>query len=418
MKIHILGGGPGQISAIKRAKDRGFKVIVSDLDPNAPGIELSDYKSYASTFDEKAVLNDASKFGSSYLMTTGTDQPVLTAAIVSKKLNLPYFLTPEQALIVTNKKVMKNSMRDVNIPTMPFVILKEDFTDDDIKDLNFPLVIKPLDSQGQRGVLKVDTPTQIRKNFKTVLSFSRENEILAEEYYPSDEITVSGWVDNGETKILMVTDRVTIDNGPHLGVCISHRYPSIFQNRMNEIKTVVNNLTKMIGLKNGPIYFQILGGEKGFIVNEIACRLGGAYEDEFIPLMTGVPIMDIMIDMSSGIEYNLPKQEEIDATIAGKYLSLQMFFSRPGTLCKISGMDKILSIKGILNGNFLLKEDTLIESRENSTQRAGYFIIIGESRTEINQKILEAYDNLILENESGLSMLQTYKRMLFQIEKN
>ncbi len=308
MILHILGGGPGQLSAIKRINDRDFKVIVSDLDPNAPGIKLSDYKSYASTFDEEGVFNDAIKFGSSHLMTTGTDQPVLTAARVSKRLNLPYFLTPEQALIVTNKKIMKNSMRNVDIPTMPFVILKEDFSDAEIKCLTFPLVIKPLDSQGQRGVLKVNSPGEIRDSFKTVLSFSRENEILAEEYYPSNEITVNGWVDNGKTKILMVTDRVTIDNGPHLGVCVSHRYPSIFHSRMDELKILINNLTEMIGLKYGPIYFQILGGDRGFVVNEIACRLGGAYEDEFIPVMTGVPIMDIMIDMTAGMEYNFPDQ--------------------------------------------------------------------------------------------------------------
>lgn len=418
MNLHILGGGPGQVSAITRTKDRGFKVIVSDLDPNAPGIKLSDYKSYASTFDEEAVFNDAYKFGSTYLMTTGTDQPVLTAARVSKRLGLPYFLTPEQALIVTNKKVMKNSMRKAGIPTMPYVILKENFSDDDIKYLTFPLVIKPLDSQGQRGVLKVSSPKEIRDNFKTVLSFSRESEILAEEYYPSNEITVNGWVDNGQTKILMVTDRVTIDNGPHLGVCISHRYPSIFHNHMDELKILVNNLTEMIGLKNGPVYYQILGGDKGFVVNEIACRLGGAYEDEFIPMMTGVPIMDIMIDMTAGMEYNLPEQETIDKTIACKYLSLQMFFTRPGTLHKLCGMDKVLAIDGILNGRFLLEKDTIINSRENSTQRAGYFIVTGGTREEVNSRILEAYDNLILEDESGLSMLQFYERMLFQIEKN
>ncbi len=95
-----------------------------------------------------------------------------------------------------------------------------------------------------------------------------------------------------------------------------------------------------------------------------------------------------------------------------------MFFTRPGILHKLTGMDKVLSIKGILNGRFLLKQDTVIESRENSTQRAGYFIVTGGTREEVNQRILEAYDNLILEDESGMSMLQFYERMLFQIEKN
>ncbi|MGL1891554.1 MAG: ATP-grasp domain-containing protein [Spirochaetaceae bacterium] len=415
MILHMLGGGPAQVSVIKRSKQKGFKVIVSDLDPKAPGFDFSDYNSLASTFDGEAVFKDAKRYRSSFLMTTGTDQPVLTAARVSKQLNLPYFLTPDQALIVTNKKTMKTKMVDCGIPTMPFVLLYKDFKDNELDPLTFPLVIKPLDSQGQRGILKVYSIEEIRDNFETVLSFSREDQILAEEYYESEEITVSGWVEDGKAITFIITDRVTIDNGPHLGVCISHRYPSLFHDKEEKINSLVQSITDMIGLKSGPIYFQILAGDKGFIVNEIACRLGGAYEDEFIPAMCGIPLMDIMIEITAGIKYNLLEQNQINNNLKGKILSLQMFFSRPGILHKLDGMDKILTIDGVLNGSFLLKKGTVIGSRENSTQRVGYFIVISSTKAEVNRIILEVYDSLILENESGDSMLQINERMLFPI---
>ena len=413
MILHILGGGPAQLSAIRRAREKGCRTVVSDLNPRAPGLAEADFPSLASTFDEEAVYRDARRFGSDVIMTTGTDQPVLTAARVSDRLGLPYFLTPDQALRVTNKKVMKSAFREQGIPTMDFVFLKEDFREEELASLQFPLVIKPLDSQGQRGVMIVRSPGEIRENFRRVIGYSRQEEILAEEYYPSTELTVSGWAEEGRARILSITDRVTVDNGPHLGVCVSHRYPSLCHHRREELDGLTQALTEMIGLERGPLYFQILSGKRGFRVNEIACRLGGAYEDEFLPWMTGVPLMDIMIDMTAGRGYNCLSQEEIDRNLQDRFLSLQMFFCRPGEIGRQAGMDRVRTMEGIRGGRFLLEPGTVIRERENSTQRAGYFIVTGSSPEEVNRRIRSAYDQIVMESPAGESLIQFYKRMLF-----
>lgn len=393
-----------------------MKVIVSDFDGNAPAFRYCDFISRASTFDREAVLADARKFNADCLMTTGTDQPVLTAAAVSEKLGLPYFLTVEQALKVTNKKVMKEAFLRHDIPTASFRLLKDDFEEEDLAGMSFPLVIKPLDSQGQRGVMKVHTIAEIRENFSTLLGFSREREILAEEYYPSAELTVNGWAVDGKAMILMITDRVTVDNGPHIGVCVSHRYPSLHHGKEGDLQELVQRITTTIGLKNGPLYFQILAGEKGFMVNEIACRLGGAYEDEFIPFMTGFPLMENMIELTRGGNLHLPGHREIDSRLEGKYLSLQMFFAAPGILSRQEGMDRVLKIPGMRGGRFLLPEGAVVRNRANSTQRAGYFIVTGSSPRQINDRIQQAYNILVMEDSSGKSMIQLDERMYFPDE--
>lgn len=415
MILHMLGGGPAQLAAVKKAEEMGLRILVSDFDQKAPAFGYSSYRSNASTFDPEAVAAHARKFGSDFLMTTGTDQPVLTAAIVSEKLGLPYFLTSEQARMVTNKKVMKKALISHGIPTAPFVILNENFTDDQLGGLRFPLVIKPLDSQGQRGVMKVDTPEEIRSNFYKLLGFSREREILAEEYYPSDELTVNGWAVSGKPLVLMITDRVTVDNGPHIGVCVSHRYPSLYHKREGELRELIGKITSMIGLVEGPLYFQILAGKEGFKVNEIACRLGGAYEDEFIPEMTGFPLLYNMIELTRGGKRILPGQEDIDSALEGRFLSLQMFFASPGLLGKMEGMNRVCSLPGVLNGRFLLSPGTLIVERKNSTQRAGYFIVTGQSPQSVNRIIEESYNSLVMEDDSGQSIMQFYERMIFPL---
>ncbi|MBF9014246.1 MULTISPECIES: ATP-grasp domain-containing protein [unclassified Oceanispirochaeta] len=413
MTVHVLGGGPAQLNLIRLLKDRGHKVAVSDMNPDSPGLALADFPSPASSFDPAAVAEAARTASSDCLLTLGTDQPVLTAALVSEELDLPYFLSSAQARLVTNKKDMKQMFLSEGIPTAPFRLISPDFKDEELEDLNFPLVIKPLDSQGQRGVLKVRNTAEIRDHMQEVLGYSRECEILAEEYYPSEEITLSGWVYKGNLHIFSITDRVTIENDPYMGVCISHRYPSVFHQDWDELESLSRKICHTVGLQEGAVYFQILGGEKGFFVNEIACRLGGAYEDEFLPALCGVDPLELLIDQTTGEGYNWSRPEEMTAKRQGRYFSLQMFFCRPGKIMKQSGMDQLLQFPGTGKGRFLLKEGTSIGNRENSTQRAGYFFIYGNSPADINKKIDLAYESLEILDEQGRQMIELEKRMYF-----
>jgi biotin carboxylase len=404
MTLHVLGGGFGQLSLIRKIKELGYDTVVSDKDPKAPGFSLATYSSYASTFNREEVIDDAKRFKSDFFITAGTDQPVLTAALAANSLGKPFFLTPEQALMVTNKQVMKESLSKAGIANQKFVTLIRDFQDIELKGLTFPLVIKPLDSQGQRGVLKVHSIREIRDNINYVLTFSRSSAILAEEYYQeSGEITVSAWCEKGKAYLLSVTDRVTINNGSHLGVCVAHRYPSLCHHDWHTIYELVQEISAVIGMVKGPLYIQILHGKEGYSVNEMACRLGGAYEDQFLPWLCGIPLLDYMIEMSAGREYNKVLLDRLTETRGEKRLSLEMFFYRPGTLAEQSGMDKIRTMKGVLGGDFLLKKGTEVFSRDNSTQRAGYFITSSLKDEPLN--IEEAYSYIRAKNEIGQDLL-------------
>lgn len=415
MTVHVLGGGPAQLNLIRRLKLRGHKVAVSDMNPDSPGLSLADFPSLASSFDPAAVAEAARMASSDCLLTLGTDQPVLTAAIVSEELDLPYFLSTAQARIVTNKKDMKKMFLSEGIPTAPFRLISPEFKDEELENLNFPLVIKPLDSQGQRGVLKVGNIDEIRNHMKEVLGFSRESEILVEEYYPSEEITMSGWVYKGELHIFSITDRVTVENDPYMGVCVSHRYPSLFHKDWAEIEEMSKKICRAVGLQEGAVYFQILGGERGFLVNEIACRLGGAYEDEFLPEFCGADPLDLLIDQTTGEGYTWEYPEHMPVQREDRYFSLQMFFCRPGTIAYQGGMEEVLRIPGVGQGRFLLKEGTVIRNRENSTQRAGYFFLYGTSPGDINSKIDMAYGNLSIQDTQGHEMIERSERMYFPL---
>ena len=231
MRLMILGGGSSQITVFRRARELGIETVLADRDPKAPARSVADHFADASTFDPDAVTDAAGATRCDAILAVGTDQPVYTAAVVSHRLGLPFPLTPEQAIAVTNKRVMKARFDETAIPAAPWGLFRpgtDPWQVAGLAALRPPFVVKPVDSQGQRGIIRAADRAAVEAHYPVARSFSREDGVLVEEYIPSVEVTVSGWAHTPqEVEFWTITDRVTIDNPPGLGVCLAHRFPSL-----------------------------------------------------------------------------------------------------------------------------------------------------------------------------------------------
>ena len=406
MRLLILGGGSGQLSLIKQANKLGHEIVVSDYYPDAPGKKLADFSSESSTFDVEANLKTARKYKVDGILTSGTDQPVYTAAQVAEKLNLNQYLSVKTAEAVTNKKVMKNKFSAAGIPTVKYKILPQCFAAEKLEDFKKPFVVKPLDSQGQRGVFKLDSIAQIREKFNEVLSFSREDQILVEEYYKSDEITVSGWVVDGSAEILTVTDRLRFEEDIHIGICSSHLFPSKYLRAyFNEIENLTQKIVSKFEIENGPLYFQFLIGDQGIKVNEIACRIGGAYEGDFMPELTGVDILKMMVQLAAGEEFDQTALKNYSLQDNQNHLSSQLFFAGPGEIKKITASSELLKIPGVLKAGFNYEAGDRIPEIENATARAGFFIVMAENKKQLQKRVTAVYNTLKIIDQNGKNLV-------------
>ena len=248
-KIMILGGSNCQKNAVLYAKSLGYEVILADYTKTPPAACYADRHIEVSTFDSEGCIRAARECNVDGVMTMGTDQPVLTAALVADALGLPSAICPDEAKSVTNKRIMKAVFRTAGIPTVDYRLIHSVSTSDDIAGLSSPAVLKPLDSQGQRGVFRLEDKRLAFQYLGQCLSFSREKEALLEDYYPSDEITVSGWIRDSRLTVLTVTDRLLLDDPVHIGVCTSHRFPSVHMDQYEEIRAISESIVHAFGLK-------------------------------------------------------------------------------------------------------------------------------------------------------------------------
>lgn len=405
-KLLMVGAGSCQINAIKRIKKLGYYVIAADYNKTTYGKDLADEQVLADAFNVAEIFNCAKSLEVDGILTVGTDQPVYTVTKVAENLKLPHLIGCDVALRVTNKKVMKQRFQQFKLPTAPFAVVSKNFGTPALMSIKPPYVIKPLDSQGQRGIFKVDTIDEIRMRFDEVLKHSREDEILVEQFYDSTEITVSGWVTNGRSNIFTLTDRVTFPVEKKLGVCIAHRHPSIHSDMYLKLEELTQRICNQFDIENGPIYFQMLIGDKGIWINEIACRLGGAYEDLTIPYVTGIEVLDLVIASSLG---TVPKVQNLNYNPKEKAFNTQLFFARPGKITLMTPISVIKSLPFVLDAGYNFRMGDEIKSIEDASQRAGYFIVIGENETEVEANIEKVYASFEIQDEHGKNMIISYK---------
>lgn len=402
MRLQILGGGNNQLGAIRRAAEQGHEVILVDYFKNPPGRVYAAFNEVVSTFDVEKNIAIAKKYRVDGVMTMGTDQPVYTVAQVAEALQLPAFLDVPTARAVTNKEVMKAIMTDNQIPTVPYRFLTTAAGVAELKDIPFPVVIKPLDSQGQRGVFKLNSPAEVINSLPETLSFSRVEKVLLESFYPSDEITVSAWVDKGVPDILTITDRESFSFDRNIGICYAHEYPSRHQNREPEIRKLVQRITRAFKIKAGPLYIQLLVGDQGIVVNEVAGRIGGAHEDIFIPYLTGFDILDRVINFSLGIEATPPRPR---AARVNEHLSVQLFFAKPGKITSLTSLESLTKLPGVIAAGYNVAVGETLETIANATARAGYLVIAETSERALHQAINQAFGALKIIDEQGQNLV-------------
>ena len=397
-KIMILGAGPCQINGIDRMKALGLVSIVSDYSVDSPGKKRADISVLADTFSYEETLKQAKKYKIDGIYTMGTDQPVYTASLVAEALNLPFFIASDVAYTVTNKKAMKDKFKSLNLPTVDYRIINKAFKAEDLEGLKFPVVVKPLDAQGQRGIYKLNTIKEIHDHFDRVISFSKVKEILVESYYENEEVTVSGWLVKDQVHILSITDRVTFEPDQAIGVCIAHDSPSKHMaNYGDQLMALTETICQGFKISNGPIYFQFLIGDEGIKITEIACWIGGAYEDVTIFRSTGIPILDFQIKAAYKADYGQDLLK--DYVYTPSYFSTELFFSKAGKMHDRTSETWIKSHDFVWSAAYNYDLGHRMQETSNATSRLGHFIVTGENEDNLPANLEKNFQGMYVYDE-------------------
>ena len=299
MKIVILGSGFIQFEAIEYLYHRDIEVHV--LSNKEPEYELESIKHFENIdiCDRIKVLQYC-KFNSvDFIYSIGSDFAILTAAYVSEKLGLTQFNSLYVVELLQNKKLFRNFLKKYDISEIRFLTAKN------ISDLSswnkFPCVIKPVDSQGQRGVSIVKSKDELNERFSLSLSFSKSGEVIIEEFLPGKEISINVFVTDRKITHFYISDRITA-KGTNSGIPWRHIFPSTIPKNMVEKALIKSNaIIEKTGIKNGPVYFQMKYWENKIDIIEVTPRLDGCHLWRLILYSLGENLLKLTFDKLIGV---------------------------------------------------------------------------------------------------------------------
>lgn len=293
----ILGALEEFVPLVKLAKSRGIRTVVVDGNAGAPAKKLADCYYDENIRDISACARIAKKEHADAITTAYSDLLLECMVKIADAAGLPCHLVPGQLPYYRDKDVINRTCVKLGIPTPGSVILREDFQDAELAGLHFPMVIKPLDMYGSRGLVIVHTVQEIREHFAFSCSTSSRKEVLAEEYDPDFEFNIQCWVRHGKVHVLGLADREkTPFDVASIPLSTRNIYPScLIDHVYDSAVDVLSSYIRYTGQTEGPLSMQFYWGPKrGLMVGEIAARFLG-YEHELIRYANDLSIEDLLL---------------------------------------------------------------------------------------------------------------------------
>jgi len=380
----ILGAGKEQVAAITAAKAKGIRTVVLDFNPKADGRALADEFHLVSTRDRNAILNFVGSYKSRIdgVMTIASDIPHMVSA-AAEKLGVRHIPTAVAELCV-HKLHMKEKLHQAGIAVPQFARIS---TLDDLRvfiaKAGFPIVIKPVDNSGARGVQRLSKGMDIAQAFEYSRSFAYCGDVIAEKFIAGLQISTEGLIHDGVFHCTGFADRnyARLNDAVPFMVEDGGDIPTLLNPAQKKlVEAEFEKAARALGIDWGPAKGDMIFGDDGKpYVIEIAARLsGGNFCYDKVPWSTGVDIVDILVDMAVGNDVD-PARFVPTRNLA---TSQRYFFPAPGIIRKIDGVKTVEAMPHIRKVDVWAGPGETVAALESHPSRVGYVISCAPTREQ------------------------------------
>lgn len=371
-KLAIIGASYLQQPLVEKCKEMGVYSICFAWEEGAVCKDLCDKFYPISTMDKEAILKVCREEKIDGISTIASDVATLTVNYVAEQMGLVG--NPDKySQVATNKYLMRQCFMEHNVPSPKFC-LTDGQIPDLIKEFRFPVIVKPTDRSGSRGVEKVQERKKLQEAIDRACKESFQKKAVIEEFVKGREISVESISFNGKHYILQITDKVTTE-APFFVELEHHQPSSLPEDIKARVKDIVLNALKALHIQYGASHAELKITKDGDIcVIEIGARMGGDFiGSNLVQLSTGYDFLKGVIEVALG-DFEEPKLTENKCS--------GVFF-----LCEET-KDILPIIQNGKNYPEIVRAeitDPVLRRIEQSADRSGYFIYQADKRFELNK---------------------------------
>lgn len=313
--IAIIGASYLQVPLIEKAKEMGYKTHVFAWAANDVGETIADIFYPISITDVESITDKCRDIGICGICSIATDLGNITVNYVANELGL-WGNSMETTRKSTNKYLMRCAFYENGDPS-PRSFLIDEKKDLSGFNLSYPVIVKPTDRSGSRGVSKIENVTELNNAIEQALTESFEKRAIIEEFVEGKEVSVEGISFQGRHNILAITDKFT--TGAPNYIETGHREPSSIDDiTYRRIEQVVLHALNSLGIKNSASHSEIKIDDNGDIkIIEIGSRMGGdCIGSDLVWYSTGIDYLKTIIQVACGQEPDLePKRDGISCEV-------------------------------------------------------------------------------------------------------
>ena len=381
--ILVFGVGELQHSIIERAKRMGLFVVGIDPCSDAVCKDACDAFEVVGGQDYSGTIAVCEKYDIKAIVTAATDKPLVMMARVAEKFGY-HFFSVDTAVWSTDKFQMKKRFQEYGVPCAKGRLIS---SADEVGDMEYPIIVKPRDNSGSRGVKLCRNKQELEVSISEALDVSHLDTVLVEEFIEGREFSVESLHYEGQNEVVQFTEKRTTDF-PY-NVELGHKQPAnLNESEREQIRSIIEQVADAMHFDNCPSHTELKINSKGIFVIETSPRLGGDYITSILtPLSTGINIEDQLLCIATGkpVDIKTGRVEKASAIC---------FFSLPeGKVVAIDEkINEAITWPNVFSFQLNLRKGDEVSKITSSINRYGYFIVSGNTRNDIDN-LSDSYNN-------------------------
>lgn len=346
-RLLVLGGMRISCEIVKKAQSMGIYTLVADYNKveDSPGKQIADEAVDLSVIDVNAVVDYVKNNAIDGVFVGFNDMLLPYYAEICEKCGLPCYGTKHQFETLIAKDQYKDLCRRFGVPTIP----EYDIDDDDIV---FPVLVKPVDSSGSRGITICHNREELTVAVETGRNASKRGKVLIERYMDGREVTVFWTFQDGNYYLSALANRHVKHNQGNdvIPLPVGYTFPSVYlPNYREKVEENCKLMFRYLGLKDGMMFMQCKVDGENCYVYDLGYRLTGSLEYKILERVCGYNPLEMMI-------YHALTGKMGEESIAGKAVpefKTPAFnvscLCTPGTIKDIVGIDEVKQMPEVVD---------------------------------------------------------------------
>lgn len=402
-KLLIMGANPETASLVLKAKEMGICTYVTDNNPYSYAKKHADFPCNIDGTNVDGLVSFVKKEKIDGVLVGVAEALIPAYCKVCKELSFPCFATPEQFEIMIKKDKFKETCRKHNVPVV------EEFSVNNLEEVVYPAVVKPVDSCSSKGVSICHDRKELDIAIEKALSFSPSKTIIIEKYMSGLEVIMYYVIQDGVPSFVAMCDRYT--SKEQIGVTqlpSAYIFPSKHIAKFKEeADEMVCNMLRAMNIKNGILFLQSFVDDDGSVkIYEPGFRLNGAQEHMIVSKLTGIDAKELLINYALyGKMWDKNVADFAAPDFNGKWACKLSPLVKEGVIGTIKGIEEISKIDGVVSVNPNYNNGDSVVGLGTQRQMAANIFVVASSKEELIDRLDKVIGYFDVLDENGSSMM-------------